>query len=211
MGAHHKLTEEQEAYLRNHAPVESRMQLTNGFNATFGTAYARTTITNWCNQRNLHNGNDGKFKEGHYSWQTGLRGEEYRQHYTEDSWNKAKSGLVFAEQKYQEGDVFTRHGLPVFYKGGNAGVPIDDRVEYASTVVWERANGKLPEGMKLVHIDGDVQNYQLDNLKAIPVSWLADLRHVGGLTDNRKLNETKLAYCALKEALRMEFSSQGLD
>lgn len=204
MAAHHTLTVEQEAYLREHAPIESRAQLAKGFNLTFGTAYAKTTITAWCNQRGLHNGNDGRFKPNHRSWQTGLQGEEYRKHYTDESWKKSKSGLVFAEQKYQEGDLIIRHGLPAFYKGGDAGVKIDDRIEYASTVIWERANGKLPDNMKLIHLDGDVMNYKLDNLHAIPKSWLPDLRYTGGLTGNRKLNEAKLAYCELRAAIRAE-------
>ena len=202
--AHHKLTEEQESYLRDHALNESRAQLTEGFNATFGTSYAKTTVTSWCNKRGLHNGNDGRFKDGHRSWQTGLQGEEYRKHYTDESWEKSKSGLILAEQKYQEGDLIIRHGLPVFYKGGAAGVKIDDRIEYASTVVWEREHGKLPDDMKLIHLDGDVMNYNLDNLRAIPKSWLSDLRYTGGLTDDRSLNETKLAFCELRAAIRAE-------
>ena len=189
---------------RSNSQKKARAQLTQGFNATFGTSYAKTTVTSWCNKRGLHNGNDGRFKDGHRSWQTGLQGEEYRKHYTEESWKKSKSGLVFAEQKYQEGDVLIRHGLPAFYKGGSVGVKIDDRIEYASTVVWERANGKVPDDMKLIHLDGDVMNYQLDNLRAIPKSWLPDLRYTGGLTDNKELNKARLRYCELRAALREE-------
>jgi hypothetical protein len=58
--------------------------------------------------------------------------------------------------------------------------------------------------MKLIHLDGDVMNYNLDNLRAIPKAWLPDLRYAGGLTDSRELNETKLRYCALRAALREE-------
>ena len=202
MAAHHTLTAEQEAYLQEHAPHESRAQLAKGFNLTFGTAYAKTTITAWCNQRGLHNGNDGRFKPNHRSWQTGLSGIEYRSHYTESSWAKSKSGLIMAEQQYQEGEVVIRHGLPAFYKGGQPGVTLDRRIEYASTVMWEKAYGKLPKNMKLVHLDGNVLNYQLDNLRAIPKSWLPDLRYTGGLTDNRTLNEAKLRYCELQATLR---------
>ena len=204
MATYNQYTQEQEDYLRENAPNMSRVQLTAGFNARFGTKKSVSTIKSWCNRRGLHNGNDGKFKDGHRSWQTGLQGEEYRKHYTNESWKKSKRGLVFAEQKYQEGDLIIRHGLPAFYKGGAAGVPIDDRIEYASTVVWEQANGKLPDNMKLIHLDGDIMNYQLENLRAIPKSWLSDLRYLGGITDDRGLNETKLAFCELRAAIREE-------
>lgn len=202
MARYNQYTPEQEEYLHENAPTMSRAQLTAGFNARFGTTKSVSTIKSWCNRRGIHSGNDGRFTDGHRSWQTGLRGEEYRKHYTAESWEKAKSGLVPIEQKYQEGDLIIRHGLPAFYKGGDAGVEIDDRIEYASTAIWERANGKLPDNMKLIHLDGDVTNYNLDNLRAIPKSWLSDLRHTGGLSDNRELNETKLRYCELQAALR---------
>lgn len=204
MARHNQYTPEQEEYLYENAPTMSRVQLTEGFNARFGTKKSVSTIKSWCNRRSIHNGNDGRFKDGHRSWQTGLRGEEYRKHYTKESWDKSKSGLVFVEQKYQEGDLIIRHGLPAFYKGGDVGAEIDNRIEYASTTVWERANGKLPDNMKLIHLDGDVMNYNLDNLRAIPKSWLSDLRYTGGLTKNRELNEAKLRYCALRAALRKE-------
>lgn len=204
MATYNQYTQEQEDYLWENAPNMSRVQLTAGFNTRFGTKKSVSTIKSWCNRRGIHNGNDGKFKNGHRSWQTGLQGEEYRKHYTDESWKQSKRGLVFAEQKYQEGDLIIRHGLPAFYKGGDAGVPIDDRIEYASTVVWERANGKLPDTMKLIHLDGDIMNYQLENLRAIPKSWLSDLRYLGGITDDRSLNETKLAFCEFRAAIREE-------
>lgn len=204
MARYNQYTPEQEEYLYENAPTLSRVQLTAGFNARFGTKKSVSTIKSWCNRRGIHNGNDGRFKDGHRSWQTGLQGEEYRKHYTKESWEKSRSGLVPIEQKYQEGDLIIRHGLPAFYKSGDAGVKIDDRIEYASTAVWERTNGKLPDNMKLIHLDGDVMNYSLDNLRAIPKSWLSDLRYAGGLTDNRDLNETKLRYCELRAALRGE-------
>lgn len=204
MARYNQYTQEQEDYLRENAPNMSRVQLTVGFNARFGTKKSVNTIKSWCNRRGIHNGNDGRFKDGHRSWQTGLQGEEYRKHYTDESWEKSKSGLVFAEQKYQEGDLIIRHGLPAFYKGGAAGVAIDYRIKYASTAVWERSNGKLPDNMKLIHLDGDVMNYQLENLRAIPKSWLSDLRYLGGITGDRSLNETKLAFCELRAAIRGE-------
>jgi hypothetical protein len=204
MARYNQYTPEQEEYLRENAPKLTREQLTEGFNARFGTKKSVSTIKSWCNRRGLHNGNDGRFKDGHRSWQTGLQGDEYRKHYTDESWEKSKSGLVFAEQKYREGDLIIRHGLPAFYKGGDVGVAIDDRIEYASTAVWERANGKLPDNMKLIHLDGDIMNYQLENLRAIPKSWLADLRYLGGITDDKQLNETKLAFCELRDAIRSE-------
>ena len=204
MASYNRYTPEQEAWLREHAHGISRAQLTAEFNERFGTNKSVQTIKSWCNHRGLYNGSTGRFTDGHRSWQTGLRGEEYKRHYTEESWQQARSGLIMAEQKHQEGDVIIRHGLPAIYKGGEAGVGLDDRIEYASTSVWEKANGRLPDDMKLIHLDGDVMNYDISNLRAIPKTWLADLRYTGGLTDNRDLNEAKLKYCALRAALRGE-------
>lgn len=202
MGAHHYLTKEEEDFLREHAPKMSRLELTNLFNQTFGTSWHRTTVTNWCVKRGLSNGNDGRFKDGHHSWQTGLSGEEYRKHYSEESWKKSRSGLVMYEQKYQEGELFERHGLPVYYLGGESGTKLDDRLVYASTKIWEDANGPISPNQLLIHIDGNIQNFNLENLKAIPRNWLPVLRWLGGLTDNLELNKAKLAYCEVWCALK---------
>lgn len=34
--------------------------------------------------------------------------------------------------------------------------------------VWEKANGQIPEGWEIDHIDGDRLNNNLDNLRAVP-------------------------------------------
>lgn len=202
MAAHHQLTPEQEAYLAEHAPYEPRRATTEGFNARFGTSYAHSTIKAWCNARGLSNGNDGRFKSGNVSWQTGLHGEDYWAHFTPEGRAKSKKALDDSRQKYNEGDLVIRHGLPCVYKGKDSGDKHDNRIESASKSAWEAANGGLPDNMILIHLDGDVNNYTLENMKAIPRAWLADLRYTGGLTGSRETNETRLAYCALRAAIR---------
>lgn len=208
MGAHHQLTSDEEIFLQEYATRMSRTELTQKFNTTFGTRWAVSTVKAWCNKRGLSNGNDGRFKKGNQSWQTGLHGDEYWSHFSNETKRQVLSLLDSTRQKYQEGDVVLRHGLPAIYQGVDSGEHLDDRIVYCSTATWVEANGQLPDDMILIHLDGDLQNYSLDNLKAIPRSWLGDLRYIGGLTDDLELNLTKLAYCELKESLRGDKSEQ---
>lgn len=46
----------------------------------------------------------------------------------------------------------------------------DGRWQTAGKVIWEQANGPIPKGFKLIYLDGDNSNYQLDNL------YLADYK-----------------------------------
>ena len=55
-------------------------------------------------------------------------------------------------------------------------------------LVWEKAHGKLPEGTRLIHIDGDNYNNNLDNLMPITSQELLNVNQEG-LTDNAELNK----------------------
>jgi hypothetical protein len=43
----------------------------------------------------------------------------------------------------------------------------DGRLRLVHTVVWERANGPVPDGYEVHHIDGDKQNPDLANLELL--------------------------------------------
>lgn len=71
-----------------------------------------------------------------------------------------------------------------------------------STVNWEAAHGRpVKPKHRLVHLDGDKLNNDPSNLREVPWALLALIRDLGGLTDNRELNEAKLEWAALKHAL----------
>ena len=64
--------------------------------------------------------------------------------------------------------------------------------ERLNKMTWEKANGKIPNGFRLVHLDGNYQNCALENLALVDHHTQVKIRHftVKGETDfNKKVVE----------------------
>ena len=57
-------------------------------------------------------------------------------------------------------------------------------------MVWEKVNGPIPKGCKIVFLDGDKNNISIDNLKIVSSGALAIVNRHIGLSDDEQLNET---------------------
>jgi hypothetical protein len=193
-------TEEQKQFILDNYFGKPWKETTELFNKKFNTSYSVSTIKGWGNKNGLSSGICSKFQKGNVSWQTGLSKEEYWKHFSEDTKKQVIESLK-PKQKYKDGDIVIRHGLPAFYVD-NGGGKLDDNIVYCSVKVWEEHYGKVNPDCIVIHLDGDVMNYSIENLRQIPRSYLPNLKYLGGLTDNKELNETKLKYCELKDALR---------
>jgi hypothetical protein len=55
------------------------------------------------------------------------------------------------------------------------------------TVIWEKANGKIPRGHAVLFADGNKRNFDLDNLLLVSRSELAVMNHCGLVSDNGDL------------------------
>jgi hypothetical protein len=190
-------TPEQEQFIIERQYDMTREQLADKFNACFGTHISATKLKSWCNYRGIHNKNSGRFDDGNVSWQTGLDKDAYWSHFSEESKLSVIQHLKDTNQKYKDGDIVIRHGLPFIYKKTASGEGMDANLISASRVEWEKHHGKLPDTHIVIHMDGDVMNWKIDNLQSIPRKYLPIIRHLGGLTDSIEMNKTKLLYCKL--------------
>ena len=198
----HKYTPEQDAWLREHAQL-SRAELTARFNEAHGTTLTQTAIRRHCIRHRILTGRTGRFEDGNISWQTGLHGEDYWAHFKPET-RAAAVERITPKTVYADGEVVA---FPS--QKGKRRVCVtkaDGSREYRcmTGMIWEAAHGPLPEDHRLIHLDGDEANDDLDNIRAIPQSWMSIIASFGGLTRNREINEAKLAYCELKAALKGE-------
>jgi hypothetical protein len=87
----------------------------------------------------------------------------------------APSGLLVC---LDSGRVFNKDGVEVGAKAADSYVRVIRRAEksnqvrtwYAHRVVWEVANGPIPEGMQIDHLDCDAGNNALRNLDLVTPS-----------------------------------------
>ena len=196
----HKYTPEQDAWLREHAQL-SRAELTTRFNEVHGTALTQMAIRRYCIRHRILTGRTGRFEDGNRSWQTGLRGEDYWAHFTPET-RAAAIECITPKPVYADGEVVTfpsQNG-----KRRLCTTAADGSREYRcmTGIIWEAAHGPLPKGYRLIHLDGNETNDDIDNIRAIPQSWMSIIASFGGLSENREINEAKLAYCAVFSAIR---------
>lgn len=77
-----------------------------------------------------------------------------------------------------------------------------ERWAFKSRVVWERANGKIPAGMCIVHIDGDKANDDLRNLRLVNRATMQRTVKMGGLCFGREINTAILSLCEMEVKLK---------
>lgn len=209
MARYNTYTAEQEGFLRKHHFGRTRKELTDLFNQKFRTNKTVLAIKSWCNNRGLHNGNDGKFTEGNVSWQTGLSKKEYMKHFTNKSFARSIAALM-DKRVHDVGDTIIRHGIPYVITRVEPNTPIDDRIKAKRRFVYEQAYGEIPEGHRIIQLDGDQMNCELDNLYCVPDKYIPVLNKNHWLTGNKDITLAAIKWCELFNALkRKEFSKNG--
>lgn len=102
----------------------------------------------------------GKFPKGHKTWNTGMKGLKIEG--SEKGW--FKKGRLPHNTKH-DGCESVRTDSE-----GRQYLMVRQRLRewaFKHVLVWEEANGKLPDGMVIRHINGDSLDNRLENLKAI--------------------------------------------
>lgn len=202
MARYNTYTPEQEAFLRKHSAKNSRRELTKMFNDKFNTSKSVLAIKSWCNNRGINSGNDGKFKEGNISWQTGLSKEEYKSHFTEESYNRSIAPLK-DKRVHSIGDTVTRHGELYVITSVEPGVPYEKRMMVKRRYVYESTYGKIPKSHRIIQIDGNNLNCEPGNLACIPTKFVPTLnKHRWLSSGNPEVTITAIKLCELHEAIK---------
>lgn len=202
MGTYNAYTAEQQDFLRDNCKRMSRGELTDSFNAQFGTNKTAMAIKAYCNKHGWYSGDDGRFKVGCRSWQTGITGDDFKSHYTDESFAKMTNKLIESNKKWRIGDEVIRHGVPMIIISEDYTIRYDKRMIFKRRYVWEHAHGKIPPGHRIIHLDGDVMNCNLDNLYCVPDKFIPTLNKNHWLTDDRDHTLTAVMLCELNQVIK---------
>ena len=201
MASYNAYTDKQEEFLREQCQGRTRKELTDLFNQEFRTNKTVLAIKSWCNNRGLHNGNTGRFAKGHISWQTGLSKNEYKKHFTKESFKRLINGLM-DKRIHKVGDTITRHGKPYIITSTEPNVPFDERIIIKRRFVYEQSYGEIPEGHKIIQLDRDQMNCELDNLRCVPDKYIPVLNKNRWLAGNKDITLAAIKWCKLFNALK---------
>lgn len=202
MATYNIYTAEQQDFLRDNCNHMSRRKLTDSFNARFGTNKNERAIKSYCNQRGWNAADNGQFKRGNRSWQTGLSKDDFKSHYTDESFTRMMAGVKEANKTLHVGDEIVRHGVPMIVTSTDYSIPYAQRLTFKRRYVWEQAHGKIPPGYRIIHLDGDVMNCDLNNLYCVPDKFIPMLNKNHWLTENREHTLTAVMLCELNQALK---------
>lgn len=77
----------------------------------------------------------------------------------------------------------------------------DGRWQQVGRAVYEQKIGQIPKGWSVIHLDGDVSNYEENNLAAVPIKIHGMLQGNGLRSENAEITKTGIEWCKLKAAL----------
>lgn len=176
----------QEQWLREHYnTAPSYDVLTDHFNAVFHTRRTKNAVQEKCSKR------------------LGLKGMPNPTCYGSKQKEELPVGTVRKTQ--------TATYVKVQMTGGNKRIkgyqkpywiPLQEKI-------WRDAGRELPEGYMVCHLDGDTENFDLDNLCAINHRTAARLAVNGWWSEDREITRTGVMWCELQEAINQRRNENG--
>ena len=200
-------TSEQKEFLLQYGSQMSRKELTDLFNKHFHEERPLSTIKGFCNRNNIPspNGNGQYTSETSPRWQKGLSKEDFKSHYTEQSFKDMTSPMIESNIKHSIGDEVIRHGLPYIVVNNDFGHGFDKRLCPKDVYVWEQHNGPIPKTHMLIHLDNDPMNCDISNLRCIPRKYRAFFRHNNWWRSESQVKDTAIDWCKLYYLLKETF------
>lgn len=169
---------------RQHSLEECKDML----NAEFGLTLRLTQVRSATRNHGIRSGRTGRFVQGNEAWNKGKRfenagGRDTRFKKGQQPHNAAPVGT---EQWKSDGYLWVKVAEP-------------SRWIAKHRLIWERANGPIPEGHVLLFLNQDRTDIRLDNLAMIRRSLLAVVNKHGLLSQSAELTRTGLLVAEVKK------------
>jgi len=178
-------------YIVKHHKGVSRSEMAAQLNEHFGTAYTAQQIAAYYKNHGLKNERCGRFEPGHTPLNKGRKG------YCAPGSEKGWYGKGHAPwNKLPIGSEVIKHDGYLWRKLGEGAR--DWRQVHLLN--WEAAYGPVPEGHKLIFLDGDRTNCALDNLKMVTNDVNLEMNRSQLRFNNAELTGTGAAVAELKVA-----------
>jgi hypothetical protein len=68
-------------------------------------------------------------------------------------------------------------------------------------IVWEKHHGKVPEGYRVVFLDQNRLNIDVNNLKLVPIGHMATINHQRLLTQDPQVNQAYISITAINSKI----------
>ena len=161
------LNEEELNYLKQIYKGRYVKDVTKMINEKFNANHTCKEIENYKRTRGLRSGIDSTFKKGHIPYNAGTKGLCKANRGSFKKRNRPAKYLPIGSEVKKRGYWMVKVGEPSVWKMKNR-------------LIWEERFGEIPEGYRVTFIDGNSDNFNLDNLALISDN------------ENKLLNQMKL-------------------
>lgn len=165
------------SFIRENAKGKTNAELQKLVNDAFGTNYTEKQIQQVKHRNHITSGLDTRFQKGHATHNKGMKG--YYAPGSEKGW-------------FQKGNTPHNHheiGTEVMTTDGYPAVKIAEPNVWKlkHILVWEEANGPVPEGYTVIFLDRDHTNTKLENLALVSRAELLELNRRELIKDDAEL------------------------
>ena len=173
-----KYTKEQKQFLIDNNYLKSAQELADMFNKKFNANLTAVNIKNFRGNNHLNSGLTGQFEKGHKTHNKGKKWDDYMTKEKQENCRKT------CFKKGNRPKQYRKVGSERISKDGYIEIKVKDpnKWKYKHRVIYEQHYGKIPKGYNVIFLDGNKQNLDISNLKAIS-------KH-----DNLIMNEKNLRY-----------------
>lgn len=162
----HRWTSQEDQFLIDYVKGISLNELTDKFNSAFNLNLSESSISNRKVKLGIKSGfNSSYFKKGQTPFNKGKKWEDYM---TEEG---QKNSLKTCFKKENKPHNYKKIGSEVYDKDNYAYIKVRDnpyerRKNWISKqrLIYEQHYGPIPEGYVVIFADGDVKNFNIDNL-----------------------------------------------
>lgn len=167
-------------FIRENAEGKTNAELWKLVNATFGTSYTQMQVKQVKQRNHISSGLDGRFQPGQTSHNKGKKGQYAPG--SEKGWFRA--GHSPHNHLEVGAEVMTTDGYPAVK------IAEPNVWKLKHVLVWEAANGPVPEGHAIIFLDQDHTNTNLENLALVSRAELLELNRRELITSNAELTTT---------------------
>lgn len=175
----HTYPEEVKQFIKENVKGIKSTELTKMINEKFGTDYGANHIRAYMKNHGLTNGLNTTFKKGHTPHNKGKKGE---------------CGKGCEKTWFKKGQTPRNHkpvGSERVDKDGYTLVKVAEPRTWRSkhVVLWEKHNGPVPKGYKVIFLDGDITNITIENLAMVSNQEMLVANRMGLRYKNKELTE----------------------
>lgn len=196
-----KYTPEIVEYVKSIIKGKSRKQIREMTNAHFGREIfiSEMAVKGFCKRFNLVSGLDGRFKRGHSSYLKSkkLSPEMYEklQKTMYKKGNKPLNKKEIGEERIAQGRVFIK--VSDKYRDGEN----YKNWRLKNIIVYEQHFGPVPKGHRVIFLDGNPLNNNIDNLACVPDSVVMVMNRCKLKYQDPELTKTGINIAKLKLAV----------